>query len=87
MSTKEKRLERLLNHAKDFGWTIDDLEQVMLDYGIERLPGSSTGHRNYGYALNSGIHTLTVPTHGRKVKPYYVKQARKVIKEIIANGG
>jgi hypothetical protein len=81
MTKREKRLERIRQNPS--GWSIDELEQIMLDYEIKYVR-SKGSHRRYTYILNGRKEQITVPVD-KPIKPIYVKQVREVIEEIIAN--
>ena len=81
MTKREKRLERIRQSPS--GWTIDELEQIMLDYGMKKVR-SKGSHRRYSYILNGHNEQITVPVN-KPIKTIYVKLVREVIEEIIAN--
>jgi len=81
MTKREKRLERIRQNPS--GWTIDELEQIMLDYDIKYLR-SKGSHRRYFYVLGGRKKQITVPVD-KPIKPIYVKLVREVIEEIISS--
>lgn len=81
MTKREKRLERIRQNP--LGWTIDELEQIMLDYGIKYVR-SKGSHRRYSYVSGGRKEQISIPVH-KPIKPIYVKLVREVIEELISN--
>ena len=81
MSKREKRLLRIQQNPNNV--SIDDLEQLMLDYGIEQSRSSKGSHRHYSYTVGGIIHNLVIPA-AKPVKKIYVQQVLEAI-EVISN--
>lgn len=80
MSKREKRLQKIRQSPKDV--SIDELEQVLKDYGI--LRDHATGsHYIFRYTLNGQDLRLTIP-YRKPVKVIYVKESIAVIDQIRA---
>ena len=81
MSKREKRLLRIQQNPNNV--SINDLEQLMLDYGIEQSRSSKGSHRHYSYIVSGIIHNLVIPA-AKPVKKIYVQQVLEAI-EVISN--
>ena len=79
MTKREKRLQKIRQNPKDVSF--DDLNQLIQDYDFElrRVTGS---HHIFEYTLNQERLKFVLPL-GRPVKPYYVKEALRLIDLII----
>jgi len=75
LSRREKRLQKIRQNPKNVSF--DDLKQLLQDYGFElrRVTGS---HHIFEYTLEGERLKFIVP-FGRPVKPYYIKEAIRII--------
>jgi predicted RNA binding protein YcfA (HicA-like mRNA interferase family) len=75
LSRREKRLQKIRQNPKNVAF--DDLNQLLQDYGFElrRVTGS---HHIFEYNLEGEQLKFIVP-FGRPVKPYYIKEAIRII--------
>lgn len=79
MTKREKRLLRIQQNPNNV--SIDDLEQLMLDYGIEKSRSDRGSHRHYQYILSGVIHNLVIPV-ARPVKKVYIQKVLEAIEVI-----
>ncbi|MCA0457718.1 MAG: hypothetical protein LCI00_27380 [Chloroflexi bacterium] len=79
MTKREKRLLRIQQNPNNV--SIDDLEQLMLDYGIEKSRASKGSHRHYHYAVGGTTYHLVIPAT-KPVKKVYIQQVLEAIEEI-----
>lgn len=79
MTKREKRLLRIQQNPNNV--SIDDLEQLMLDYGIEKSRPDKGSHRHYQYRVGGVIYNLIIPA-ARPVKKVYVQKALEAIEAI-----
>jgi predicted RNA binding protein YcfA (HicA-like mRNA interferase family) len=79
MSKRQKRLEHIRQNPNNVSLT--DLRTVLEDYGFEykKTVGS---HYTFTYELDGETRLFVVPFR-RPVKPIYIKQALKIIDQII----
>ena len=79
MTKREKRLQKIRQNPKDVSF--DDLNQLIQDYDFElrRVTGS---HHIFEYTLNKERLKFVLPLR-RPVKPYYVREALRLIDLII----
>ncbi len=75
LSRRQKRLQKMRQNPKNVAF--DDLNQLLHDYGFElrRVTGS---HHIFEYTLEDERLKFIVP-FGRPVKPYYIKEAIRII--------
>lgn len=83
MSRRQKRLERIRQNPNNV--SLADLQTVLEDYDFEyrRTSGS---HYTFTYELGGETRLFTVPFR-RPVKPVYVKQALRIIDQIVQEQG
>ena len=83
MTRKQKRLQKIRNNPK--GVSFADLQKVLEDYGfmLARITGS---HHIFKTTIKGETVTITIPSHGKVVKPVYVREALSHIDEIEALG-
>lgn len=79
MSKREKRLQHIRQNPTNV--SIDDLEQLMLDYGIEQVRGGKGSHRKYRYFVGGTEKKLSIPA-AKPVKRKYIEDVLDAIKEI-----
>ena len=83
MSKREKRLQKIKQNPKDVSF--DELRQLLQDYEFQlrRVTGS---HHIFEYILDAKRLKFILPL-GRPVKTYYVKDAVRLIDQIIESKG
>jgi predicted RNA binding protein YcfA (HicA-like mRNA interferase family) len=81
MSRRAKRLARLRQNPQNASF--QDLRRVLEDYGfvLDRVIGS---HYIFYVTIGGKVWRLTVPLKKPHLKAVYVKEALKIIDEIIA---
>jgi predicted RNA binding protein YcfA (HicA-like mRNA interferase family) len=80
LSKREKRLQKIRQNPKDV--SMDELEQVLKDYGIQR-DRESGSHYIFRYNLNGQNLRLSIPFR-KPIKVIYVKEAIVVVDQIRA---
>ena len=75
MSKRQKRLQKIRQNPKDVSF--DELNQLLKDYDFElrRVTGS---HHIFEYTLKEERLKFVLPL-GKPIKPYYVREALKLI--------
>jgi hypothetical protein len=79
MTKREKRLLRIQQNPNNV--SIDELEQLMLDYGIEKSRSSKGSHRHYQYLVGGLTHNLVIPV-AKPIKKVYIQKVLEAIEEI-----
>ncbi len=79
MTKREKRLLRIQQNPNNV--SIDELEQLMLDYGIEKSRPDKGSHRHFSYIAGGVIHNLVIPA-ARPIKKVYVQKVLEAIEAI-----
>jgi predicted RNA binding protein YcfA (HicA-like mRNA interferase family) len=77
MSKAEKALQKVLSGASDNNITYEELTAVLAREGF-LLVGGKGSHQVW--ARESDQEMLSIPRHGNKIKPIYVKKARELLK-------
>ena len=80
MSKREKRLQKIRQNPNNV--SIDELAQVLKDYGIE-YDHATGSHHIYRYTLNGQKLRLSIP-YRKPIKAIYVKESILVIDQIRA---
>ena len=83
MSRRKKRLQRIRQNPKNV--SLDDLCHALEDYGVMYLQTTGS-HYTFRYVLQGQTELLVIPFR-RPVKLAYVKQALKLIDQIIEEQG
>lgn len=83
MSKRQKRLAHIRQNPKNV--SLDDLRQVLEDYGFEHKHTVGS-HHTFAAIIGGSTHLLSVP-FSRPVKPIYVKKALQLIHLVIAAQG
>ena len=83
MSKRQKRLERIRQNPNNV--SLADLRSVLEDYGFEHRKTTGS-HYTFSYVLDGSTRLLVVPFR-RPVKLIYVKQALRIIDQIIQEQG
>ncbi len=78
MSKREKRLQKLRQNPQNV--SMDELEQVLNDYGIYRDHATGS-HHIFRYNLNGKRNALSIP-YARPIKSKYVKDAIDIIDQV-----
>ena len=75
MSRAKKALQKLLSGTKDKSLTFGEFESAlfMAGWSLDRVKGSHHVYRSPKGQM------LTIPVHGKTVKPVYIRQARRAI--------
>ena len=83
MSKREKRLQKIRQNPKDVSF--DELKQLLQDYEFQlrRVTGS---HHIFEYMLDEKRLKFILPL-GRPVKTHYIKDAVRLIDQIIESKG
>lgn len=83
MSKRKKRLERIRQNPTNV--RLDDLRRVLEDYGINYLQTTGS-HHTFRYTVGGKTELFVIP-YRRPVKVVYVKEALKIIDEVIEERG
>ena len=83
MSKRRKRLERIRQNPTNVSF--DDLQLVLRAYGF-RYRQASGSHYTFSYVLDGRTRVFVVPFR-RPLKSIYVKQAIKLIDQIVQEQG
>jgi predicted RNA binding protein YcfA (HicA-like mRNA interferase family) len=83
VSKRRKRLERIRQNATNV--SLEDLRRVLEDYGFQYKHATGS-HYSFSYILDRQTKLFVVPFR-RPLKPIYVKQAIKLIDQIIQEQG
>lgn len=76
MGKKEKLLKKILSGTSDKSITFDEVVSVLQNEGFVLEPGKGS---HTGFRHPDG-RKLTIPKHGKEVKPVYIKMMRNLIK-------
>ena len=84
MSRIQKRLNRLFQGSKDVKWS--EIQTILSYYGctLEKPNGSHWVVYNKKY---SELGQITIPVHGNRIKPVYVKRLVQFLEELLEREG